>query len=43
MKALIICDSVYRNTEKIAKAISSAITGEVKVLRVSEVIGRNFK
>ena len=43
MKAFIVYESVYRDTEKIAKAISSAITGEVKVLRVSEVIGRNFK
>jgi len=37
MKALIVYDSVYGNTEKIAKAISGAITGEVKVLRVGEV------
>jgi flavodoxin len=37
MKALIVYDSVYGNTEKIAKAIGNAITGEVKVLRVSEV------
>ena len=37
MKALIVYDSVYGNTEKIAKAIGGAITGEIKVLRVSEV------
>jgi flavodoxin len=37
MKVLIVYDSVYGNTEKIAKAIGGAITGEVKVLRVSEV------
>lgn len=36
MKALIVYDSVYGNTEKIAKAIGGAITGEVKVLRVNE-------
>ena len=36
MKALIVYDSVYGNTEKIAKAIGGAITGEVKVLRVDE-------
>ena len=36
MKALVVYDSVYGNTEKIAKAIGDAITGEVKVLRVSE-------
>ena len=37
MKALIVYDSVYGNTEKIAKAIGGAITGEVKVLRMGEV------
>ena len=37
MKALIVYDSVYGNMEKIAKAIGGAITGDVKVLRVSEV------
>jgi len=38
MKALIVYDSVYGNTEKIARAIAEAITpsGEVKVLRASE-------
>ena len=37
MKALIVYDSVYGNTEKIARAIAGAITGEVKVLRAGEV------
>ncbi|MGB2799354.1 MAG: flavodoxin family protein [Dehalococcoidia bacterium] len=37
MKALIIYDSVYGNTEKIAEAIGGAITGEVKVIRVNEL------
>jgi flavodoxin I len=37
MKALIVYDSLYGNTEKIAKAIGGAITGEVKVLRPGEV------
>jgi len=37
MKILIVYDSTYGNTERIAKAIGGAITGEVKVLRVSEV------
>jgi flavodoxin len=37
MKALIVYDSVYGNTEKIAQAIGSAITGEVKVFRPAEV------
>jgi flavodoxin len=36
MKVLIVYDSVYGNTEKIAKAIGGAITDEVKVLRVDE-------
>jgi flavodoxin I len=39
MKALIVYDSVYGNTEKIARAIAEAITpsNEVKVLRAGEV------
>ena len=39
MKALIIYDSVYGNTEKIAKAMAEAITPPdgVKVLRAGEV------
>jgi len=38
MKTLIVYDSVYGNTEKIARAIAEAITpsGEVKVLRAGE-------
>jgi flavodoxin I len=38
MKVLIVYDSVYGSTEKIARAIAEAITpsNEVKVLRVSE-------
>jgi flavodoxin len=38
MKALILYDSVYGNTEKIARAVAEAITpsGEVKVLQVGE-------
>ncbi|MFX0203703.1 MAG: flavodoxin family protein [Candidatus Hodarchaeota archaeon] len=37
MKVLIVYDSVYGNTEKIAQAIGGAITGEVQVLRMGEV------
>ena len=37
MKALIVYDSVYGNTEKIARAIGGAITGDVKVIRAGEV------
>jgi flavodoxin len=38
MKALIVYDSVYGNTEKIARAIADGITpsGEAKVLRAGE-------
>jgi len=39
MKTLIVYDSVYGNTEKIARAIAAAIapSGEVKVLRPGEL------
>ncbi len=37
MKTLVVYDSVHGNTEKIARAIGDAITGEVRVLRVGEV------
>jgi hypothetical protein len=43
MKTLIVYDSVYGNTEKIAKATVNAITGEAKVLRVSEVNSSNSR
>jgi len=39
MKVLIVYDTLYGNTEKIARAIAAAITpsNDVKVVRVSEV------
>ncbi len=37
MKALIVYDSVYGNTEKIARALGNAVAGDVKVLHVGEV------
>ncbi len=37
MRTLVVYDSLYGNTERIARAIGSAISGEVEVLRVSEV------
>jgi flavodoxin len=37
MKALVAYDSVYGNTEIIARAIGDAIPGEVQVLRVGRV------
>ncbi|OGO33183.1 MAG: flavodoxin [Chloroflexi bacterium RBG_16_56_11] len=36
MKVLVIYDSLYGNTEKIARAIAGAVTGDVKLLRVGE-------
>jgi flavodoxin I len=37
MKTLVIYDSVYGNTEIIARAVGDAIPGEVQVLRVGQV------
>lgn len=37
MKILIVYDSAYGNTEKIAESIGSAITDEVKTLHISNV------
>ena len=37
MKAFIVYDSVYGNTEKIAQAIGNGLTGEVKIVPVAEV------
>jgi flavodoxin I len=37
MRALVVYDSLYGNTEKIAKAIAEAIEGEVSVVRPGEV------
>jgi len=37
MKTLVVYDSAYGNTEEIARAIGSAIAGEVKVLSAGEV------
>ena len=36
MKALVIYDSQYGNTEQIAKAIAGGIGGEVKVVKIAE-------
>ena len=43
MKALIIYDSMYGNTEKITRAIADAITGDVRALRASEAIPSDLK
>ena len=37
MKALVVYDSAYGNTEKVARAIGNTIAGDVKTLRVGEV------
>ncbi len=37
MKAFIIYDSTYGNTEKIAQAIGQGLTGEIKVVRFTEI------
>jgi len=44
MKALIVYDSVYGNTEEIARAVAGALTpsGEVKLLRVGEANPSEF-
>jgi flavodoxin len=36
MKTLVVYDSAYGNTEKVAKAIGVAIAGDVKVVRASD-------
>jgi flavodoxin I len=36
MNVLVVYDTLYGNTEKIARAIAGAITGDVKLLRVGE-------
>ncbi len=42
MKALVVYDSTYGNTEKIAKAIGAALNGDVKVLRAGEASTADF-
>ena len=37
MKALVVYDSVYGNTEQVARAIGSGIAGDVRVARFSEL------
>ncbi len=43
MKALVVFDTVYGNTEKIARAIGSAIAGEVRVVRAVEADSAELK
>ena len=37
MKTLVLYDSAFGNTEQIARTIGSAISGDVKVLRIGEI------
>jgi flavodoxin I len=43
MKAVIIYDSLYGNTEKIAQAIGDGLTGDVTVVRVDDVNASELK
>ena len=43
MRTLVIYDSVYGNTEIIARAIGDALPGEVQVLRVGQVDARELE
>ena len=43
MKTMVVFDSVYGNTEKIARAVAEAIPGEVRVLRVGQVQAEDLR
>lgn len=43
MTALVVYDSVYGNTEKIAKAIGGGIGGEVQVVRATDAASLDLK
>lgn len=43
MKTLVICDSVYGNTERVARAIGNAIEGDVEVVRPGELVPSAWK
>ena len=43
MKAVVIYDSVYGNTQKIAQAIGDGLTGEVKVMQVGDMNASEVK
>jgi flavodoxin len=43
MKAFVIYDSMYGNTEKIAQAVGQGLTGEIKVVRVGEINPTDLK
>jgi len=43
MKTLIVYDSVYGNTEKIANSIGDAIRGDVNIMRIGEASISDFE
>jgi flavodoxin len=43
MKTLVVYDSMYGNTEKVARAIAAGVTGEVAIKNVSEVVPADFE
>ncbi len=43
MKTLVVYDSVHGNTEQIAESIGSALSGQTRVLHVTEVTGDDMK
>ncbi len=43
MKTLIIYDSLYGNTGKVAQAVAKGLVGEVKILRVSETSAADLR
>lgn len=43
MKTLVVYDSLYGNTEQIAKAIGEAIPGEARVLRMDQVTAADIE
>ena len=43
MKALVVYDSVFGNTEKTAKAVAGALPGEVRLLKANEAKQENLE
>jgi flavodoxin I len=43
MKTLVVYDSVYGNTERIAQAIAQALPGEIQVRRVGQVAAADWQ
>lgn len=43
MRILVVYDSIYGNTETIARAIGNALPGDVEVVKVSQVSARDIQ